>query len=70
MFHPQALVSPRPCPPPTRSGSAPPDEGAEALSFALRYEGRRRVHHADDARARITITANITANRLVERLAR
>jgi len=24
------------------------DELAETLSFALRYDGRRRVHHADD----------------------
>ena len=33
---------------------ATPDEIAEALSFALRYEGRKRVHHADDMMARIT----------------
>ncbi len=26
----------------------------ESLSFALRYAGRRRVHHADDVMARIT----------------
>ena len=26
----------------------------ESLSFALRYEGRKRVHHADDVMARIT----------------
>ena len=37
---------------------------ADSLSFALRYDGRRRVHHADDAMARIT------AERLVEHLAR
>jgi hypothetical protein len=30
------------------------DEIADALSFALRYQGRKRVHHADDAMARIT----------------
>ena len=24
------------------------DELVQALSFALRYQGRRRVHHADD----------------------
>ena len=34
----------------------------ESLSFALRYEGRRRVHHADDVMARIT------AERLVRHL--
>ena len=37
-------------------------EIADTLSFALRYDGRRRVHHADDAMARIT------ADRLVEHL--
>ena len=42
---------------------ATPDEIADALSFALRYEGRKRVHHADDAMARIT------ADRLVRHLA-
>ena len=36
----------------------------ESLSFALRYEGRRRVHHADDMMARIT------AERLVRHLER
>jgi len=39
---------------------APPDEIADALSFALRYQGRKRVHHADDMMARIT------ADRLVQ----
>ena len=39
-------------------------EIADSLSFALRYDGRRRVHHADDAMARIT------ADRLVEHLER
>jgi hypothetical protein len=43
---------------------ATPDEIAETLSFALRYDSRRRVHHADDAMARIT------AQRLVEHLER
>ena len=33
---------------------ASPDEIAESLSFALRYEGRKRVHQTDDAMARIT----------------
>ena len=39
-------------------------EIADSLSFALRYDGRRRVHHADDAMARIT------ADRLVTHLER
>jgi hypothetical protein len=43
---------------------ATPSELADSLSFALRYDGRRRVHHADDAMARIT------ADRLVEHLQR
>ena len=36
----------------------------ETLSFALRFSGRKRVHHADDAMARIT------AERLVQHLER
>ena len=36
----------------------------ESLSFALRFSGRKRVHHADDAMARIT------AERLVQHLER
>jgi hypothetical protein len=43
---------------------ATPAEIADSLSFALRYDGRRRVHHADDAMARIT------ADRLVAHLER
>ncbi len=43
---------------------ATPDEIAETLSFALRYDGRRRVHHADATMARIT------AERLVAHLER
>ncbi len=43
---------------------ATPAEIADSLSVALRYDGRRRVHHADDAMARIT------ADRLVAHLAR
>ena len=39
---------------------ATPDEIADTLSFALLYQGR--VHHADDAMARIT------AERLVQHL--
>ena len=46
--------------------SAPPpataDEIADTLSSALRYQERKRVHHADDAMTRIT------AERLVQHL--
>jgi hypothetical protein len=38
------------------------DEIADTLSFALRYQGRKRVHHADDMMARIT------AERLIQHL--
>jgi hypothetical protein len=38
------------------------DEITETLAFALRYEGRKRVHHADNLMARIT------ADRLVRHL--
>jgi len=44
--------------------AATPDEITQALSFALRYDGRKRVHHADDAMARIT------ADRLLRHLER
>jgi hypothetical protein len=37
---------------------------AEALALALRFEGRRRVHNADE------IMSDIVARRLVERLER
>jgi hypothetical protein len=47
---------------PLRPASA--EEIATALSFALRYDGRKRVHDADDAMARIT------AERLVQHLQR
>jgi hypothetical protein len=46
--------------PPLRPASV--DEIVEALSFALRYQGRKRVYQADDAMARIT------AERLVQHL--
>lgn len=48
----------------TRLRPATAEEIAETLSFALRYDGRRRVHHADDAMARIT------AERIVQHLER
>jgi len=41
---------------------ATPEDLVDALSFALRFEGRRRIHHADDSMARIT------ADRLVRYL--
>jgi hypothetical protein len=40
------------------------DELAQSLSFALRFNGRKRVHGADE------IMANITAERLIEHLER
>lgn len=40
------------------------EEIADSLSYALRYDGRKRVHHADEAMARIT------AERLVRHLER
>jgi hypothetical protein len=39
-----------------------PDEIAQALSFALRHHGRKRVHHVDE------MMAKITAERLVKHL--
>ena len=42
---------------------ADPRDLAEALAFALRYRGRKRVHDADEA------MAEIVARRLVEHLA-
>jgi hypothetical protein len=41
---------------------ASPEDVANALAFALRYEGRKRVNHADEMMARIT------AERLVRHL--
>lgn len=38
------------------------DEIAQALSFGLQYDGRRRIHTADGLMARIT------ADRLIEHL--
>jgi hypothetical protein len=38
------------------------EEVAESISFALRYDGRKRVSHADE------IMARITAERLVQHL--
>jgi hypothetical protein len=40
------------------------DELAQSLSFALRFNGRKREHGADE------IMANITAERLIEHLER
>ena len=41
---------------------ATPEDIVDALAFALRFEGRRRVYHAEDSMARIT------ADRLVRYL--
>ncbi|MFL5256635.1 MAG: hypothetical protein ACJ8AI_27825 [Rhodopila sp.] len=41
---------------------ASPEEVAETIAFALRYNGRRRVHDAD------SMTARIAAERLVAHL--
>lgn len=49
-------------PDPAPTNPIPEDELIESLAFALRYEGRKRVHHADDMMARIT------AERLVRHL--
>lgn len=49
---------------PTALRPATPDELAETLAFALRYDGRKRVHHAD------SVMARITADRLVRHLER
>ena len=52
-----SMVSYHPGMPDTRSlRPATADEIAEALSFALRYQGRKRVNHADDAMARILLS--------------
>ncbi len=47
-----------------RSRPATKEEIVETLSFALRYEGRKRVHHAD------SVMARITAERLAEHMRR
>lgn len=41
---------------------ADPDAVLEALSYALRFEGRPRVHHAD------VFMSRVTAGRLLEHL--
>ena len=43
--------------------SADPADVADALAYALRYDGNRRVYHTDDVMARIT------ADYLISRLA-
>ena len=43
---------------------ADPSDLADALAYALRYQGRKRVHNADE------IMAEIVAKRLVEHLER
>jgi hypothetical protein len=43
---------------------ASPDDIADTLAFALRFEGRKRTHDADD------IMASLVAKRLVKHLER
>jgi hypothetical protein len=43
---------------------ATPEDLAAALAFALRFQGRKRIHNADE------IMAEIVAKRLVEHLER
>ena len=43
---------------------ATPDEIAQTLAFALRFDGRKRVRHADE------LVARIAAERLVKHLER
>ena len=50
--------------PPDRLMPADPRDLAQALAFALRYQGRKRVHNADE------IMSEIVAKRLVEHLER
>lgn len=50
--------------PDERLTPATPDDLAAALAFALRFQGRKRVHNADE------IMAEIVAKRLVEHLER
>ena len=50
--------------PPGKLIPADPSDLAAALAYALRYQGRKRIHNADK------IMAEIVAKRLVEHLAR
>ena len=50
--------------PPDKLTPADPRDLANALAFALRYQGRKRAHNADE------IMAEIVAKRLVEHLER
>ena len=47
-------------PDPERLTPADPDDLAAALAFALRFQGRKRVHNADE------LMAEIVAKRLIE----
>ena len=49
-----------PCPKPTTFTPVDPSDLASALAFALRFQGRKRVHNADE------IMAEIVAERLVQ----
>jgi hypothetical protein len=62
MFHRDRYDRPMPETPPFRPAAA--DEIADTLAFALRFDGRKRVHQADEMMARIV------ADRLVRHLER
>jgi len=49
---------------PERLTPATPEDVADALAFALRFQGRKRVHNADE------LISKIVAKRLVEHLER
>jgi hypothetical protein len=49
---------------PDKLTPASPDDIAATLAFALRFEGRKRVHNADE------LMSEIVAKRLVEHLER
>ncbi len=57
-------IIPRMSDPAERLTPASPDDLADALAFALRFQGRKRNHGADE------IMAEIVAKRLVEHLER
>ncbi len=61
---PAAAILRRMTDPGERLTPASPDDLADALAFALRFQGRKRNHGADE------IMAEIVAKRLVEHLER
>jgi hypothetical protein len=59
---PLRIRAPVQCPTPTSSRPPDPADLAAALAFALRYQGRKRVHNADE------LMAEIVARHLVQHL--